>query len=140
MPPVGTVKGMSDNPKVWPTLVYKDGPAAIQFLIDALGFEKVAAYPGEDEASIAHAELRWPPGGGVMLSSGRNMDDAFGDLAGRVMSVYLVSDDPDGLFERASAAGAEVIRPLRDEDYGSRGFSIRDPEGNLWSIGTYRGE
>jgi uncharacterized glyoxalase superfamily protein PhnB len=56
------------------------------------------------------------------------------------MSVYLVSDDPDGLFERADAAGAEVIRPLRDEDYGSRGFSIRDPEGNLWSIGTYAGE
>ena len=135
-----TVKGMSDNPKVWPTLVYKDGPAAIQFLIDALGFEKVAVYPGEDETSIAHAQLRWPPGGGVMLSSGRSTDDVFGDLAGRVMSVYLVSDDPDGLFERASAAGAEVIRPLRDEDYGSRGFSIRDPGGNLWSIGTYAGE
>ena len=131
---------MSDNPKVWPTLVYKDGPAAIQFLIDALGFEKVAVYAGEDETSIAHAELRWPPGGGVMLSSGRSMDDVFGDLAGRAMSVYLVSDDPDGLFERASAACAEVIRPLRDEDYGSRGFSIRDPEGNLWSIGTYAGE
>jgi uncharacterized glyoxalase superfamily protein PhnB len=131
---------MTDNPKVWPTLVYKDGPAAIQFLIDALGFEKVAVYAGEDETSIAHAELRWAPGGGVMLSSGRGTDDVFGDLAGRAMSVYLVSDDPDGLFERASAAGAEVIRPLRDEDYGSRGFSIRDPEGNLWSIGTYAGE
>ncbi len=41
---------------------------------------------------------------------------------------------------RATAAGAEVVRELKDEDYGSRGFSVRDPEGNLWSFGTYRGE
>ncbi len=47
---------------------------------------------------------------------------------------------PDALFERATAAGAEVVRGLEDEDYGSRGFSVRDPEGNLWSFGTYRGE
>jgi len=50
-----------------------------------------------------------------------------------------VTDDPDGAFERATAAGAELVRPLRDEDYGSRGFSIRDPEGNILSFGTYRG-
>jgi uncharacterized glyoxalase superfamily protein PhnB len=54
--------------------------------------------------------------------------------------VYIVCDDPDSLFERATGAGAEVVRGLRDEDYGSRGFTVRDPEGNLWSFGTYRGE
>ncbi|MFR9750988.1 VOC family protein [Nocardia sp. 004] len=47
--------------------------------------------------------------------------------------------DPDALFARATAAGAEVVRDLRDEDYGSRGFTVRDPEGNLWSFGTYWG-
>jgi uncharacterized glyoxalase superfamily protein PhnB len=41
---------------------------------------------------------------------------------------------------RATAAGAEVVRELRYEDYGSLGFTVRDPEGNLWSFGTYRGE
>jgi hypothetical protein len=30
-------------------------------------------------------------------------------------------------------------RDAQDEDYGSRGFTARDPEGNLWSFGTYRG-
>ncbi len=54
-------------------------------------------------------------------------------------SVYAVTDDPDGLCARALAAGAEVVRPLQDTDYGSREFSVRDPEGNRWSFGTYRG-
>ena len=55
-------------------------------------------------------------------------------------SVYVVCDDPDALYARATAAGAEVIQELTDEDYGSRGFGVRDPEGNLWSFGTYSGE
>jgi uncharacterized glyoxalase superfamily protein PhnB len=54
-------------------------------------------------------------------------------------SIYVVTDAPDALFDRATAAGAEVVRELRDEEYGSRGFTVRDPEGNLWSFGTYRG-
>jgi uncharacterized glyoxalase superfamily protein PhnB len=53
-------------------------------------------------------------------------------------SVYLVVDDPDAHHERAKKAGAEIVRGLRDEDYGSRGYTARDPEGNLWSFGTYR--
>jgi uncharacterized glyoxalase superfamily protein PhnB len=53
---------------------------------------------------------------------------------------YVVTDDPDGLFAQATAAGAEVIMPLHDTDYGSRDFAVRDPEGNRWSFGTYRGE
>jgi uncharacterized glyoxalase superfamily protein PhnB len=38
------------------------------------------------------------------------------------------------------AAGAKVLREMRDEDYGSRGFTVTDPEGKVWSIGTYAGE
>ncbi|MCU1447975.1 MAG: putative enzyme related to lactoylglutathione lyase, partial [Acidimicrobiales bacterium] len=40
---------------------------------------------------------------------------------------------------RATKAGAEIVLPIKDEDYGSRGFTARDPEGNLWTFGTYRG-
>jgi uncharacterized glyoxalase superfamily protein PhnB len=53
-------------------------------------------------------------------------------------SVYVVVDDPDGHYERAKAAGVKIRRELRDEDYGSRGYSAEDPEGNVWSFGTYR--
>ena len=47
---------------------------------------------------------------------------------------------PDALYERVTAAGADIIRKPGDTDYGSREFALRDPEGNLWSFGTYRGE
>lgn len=45
--------------------------------------------------------------------------------------------DPDGHYERARAADAEIVRELADQPYGSREYSARDPEGNLWSFGTY---
>jgi uncharacterized glyoxalase superfamily protein PhnB len=61
-------------------------------------------------------------------------------LVGGLHSIYVVTGDPDGLYARATAAGAEILQGLRDEHHGSGGFSVRDPEGNLWSFGTYRGE
>jgi uncharacterized glyoxalase superfamily protein PhnB len=125
---------------VWPTLVYHDGQEAIRFLTEGLGFTLVATYPGEAEGSIAHAELRWPKGGGVMVSSVDRGASEFDVLADHAASTYLVHDDPDGLFERATAAGGKVVRGLRDEDYGSRGFTVTDQEGNFWSVGTYKGE
>jgi uncharacterized glyoxalase superfamily protein PhnB len=66
-------------------------------------------------------------------------DSVFGRMKPGATSIYVVTDAPDALFERATAAGAEVVRGLKDEDYGSRGFTVRDPEGMLWSFGTYRG-
>jgi uncharacterized glyoxalase superfamily protein PhnB len=131
---------MSDNTTyVWPVLSYRDAPAGIGFLTTAFGFEEQAVYARDDDASvIEHAELGWPLGGGVMLGSAGKDDSPFGRRRLGNDSVYLVCDDPDDLFARATAAGAEVVRGLRDEDYGSRGFTVRDPEGNLWSFGTYR--
>jgi len=37
----------------------------------------------------------------------------------------------------SDAAGAEVVIEIKDEDYGGRGCSCRDPEGNVWSFGSY---
>lgn len=125
---------------VWPTLVYRDGQAALRFLTDGLGFVLAMSAPGRSEGSIAHAELSWPVGGGVMISSSDSEENEFDRLADQVASIYLVHDDPDPLLDRAVASGATVVRGLRDEDYGSRGFTVADPEGNFWSVGTYRGE
>ena len=126
---------------VWPCVNYRDAPAAIHFLVDVLGFEERCAYRAEgNDDVVVHAELRWPEGGGVMLGSAERGEGEFSDRPTGASSVYVVTDEPDALYARATAAGAEVVRGLRDEDYGSRGFSVRDPEGNLWSFGTYRGE
>lgn len=121
---------------VWPCLTYADAPGAIRFLVEAFGFVETLVVPGGQDREIAHAELRWPEGGSVMLgSSGEGSE--FAQLTRS--SNYVVTDHPDELFKRATEAGAPVVRELRDEDYGSRGFTVRDPEGNLWSFGTYRG-
>lgn len=125
---------------IWPVLIYKDGPAAIRFLVDAFGFEEAAVYTDEkDESIVVHAELRWPRGGGVMLGSVGVGEEPFKNRPTGTASTYVVTDDPDALYGRATAAGADIARELRDEDYGSRGFTARDPEGNLWSFGTYAG-
>ena len=124
---------------IWPALRYADARAAIRFLVDAFGFEEVASYPGETDDVVAHAELRGPSGGGVMLGSASRSDSAIAELPAGVGSVYTVIDDPDTLFARATAAGATVIRELTDQDYGSREFTVRDPEGVFWSFGTYGG-
>lgn len=55
-------------------------------------------------------------------------------------AVYVVVDDPVAVWARARQLAAEVVRPMEDTDYGSRGFSIADSEGNRWSFGTYAGE
>lgn len=134
---------MSENTHatVWPILCYRDARAAIEFLAKAFGFEERAVYARDDDPSIVeHAEMRWPPGGGVMFGTAAKDDSEFGRRLPGNDAVYVVCDDPDALFERATAAGAEVVRAPRDESYGSRGFTVRDPGGVLWSFGTYRGE
>ena len=126
---------------VWPVLSYRDAGAALEFLTKAFGFEERACYAREDDPSIVeHAEMRWPLGGGIMFGTAGKDDGPFGQRTPGNDSVYVVCEDPDRLFEQAVAAGAEVVRGLKDEDYGSRGFTVRDPEGNLWSFGTYAGE
>ena len=126
---------------VWPVLSYRNARAALEFLAKAFGFEERACYTREDDPSIVeHAEMRWPLGGGIMFGTAGKDDGPFGQRTPGNDSVYVVCEDPDRLFEQAVAAGAAVVRGLTDEDYGSRGFTVRDLEGNLWSFGTYAGE
>jgi uncharacterized glyoxalase superfamily protein PhnB len=125
-------------PQVWPTLRANDARALIKFLVEAFGFEETAVY-GEGDR-VDHAQLSWPLGGGIMLGSAdRGPDDQWA-LPPGTFGAYVVADDIDALHERAAKAGAQIIRPPPDTDYGSLEFAARDPEGNLWSFGTYRGE
>lgn len=133
---------MNDAPvAVWPILTYRDAPAAVAFLTEAFGFTAAAVFTRDGDPSvIEHGELRWPGGGGIMLGSAGKDDTEFGRRLPGNDAVYLVCADPDAAFARATAAGATAVRGLAEEDYGSRGFTVRDPEGILWSFGTYAGE
>ncbi|GAA1982887.1 VOC family protein [Catenulispora subtropica] len=129
-----TTTGQTPAPQVWPTLRARDAHALIAFLSDAFGFVPTVVYAEGD--TVSHAELAWPEGGGIMLGSVR--EDAWALEAGS-FGAYVVTDKTDELHARAKAAGAEIIKEPFVTDYGSRDFQARDPEGNRWSFGTYRG-
>jgi uncharacterized glyoxalase superfamily protein PhnB len=125
---------------VIPALQYQDAPAAIEFLCQAFGFERKAVYEGKG-GTIEHAELTL---GNGMIMLGSVKDTDYGKLlvrprnaGGVTMSVYVVVQDPDAHFARAKAAGAEIAREPVTQDYGGRDYTCRDPEGNVWSFGTY---
>ncbi|MET0320018.1 MAG: VOC family protein [Duganella sp.] len=126
---------------VVPCLRYRDAPAAIRWLSDTFGFEPQLVVPNDD-GTIAHAQLTFG-NGMIMLSSVFNTE--FGRLmkqpaeVGRFVtqSIYLVVNDADHVYGRVLESGADVLLEIKDEDYGGRGFTCRDPEGHLWSIGTY---
>jgi uncharacterized glyoxalase superfamily protein PhnB len=120
---------------IYPSLRYHDARAAIDWLAEAYGFETKEVH-ADGEGVVHHAELRGF-GGIVMLGTEpQGGDPKWGDHAGQSW-LYLSTDDPDALHDRAVAAGATIVRELQDTDYGSREFSSRDLEGNVWSFGTY---
>jgi uncharacterized glyoxalase superfamily protein PhnB len=117
---------------IYACLRYRDCPAAIDFLVDAFGFERVVVY--EDDGVVQHAELRL---GDSMVMLGSDRDDGVHGNRVGLGWTYIGIAGTDALFERAKAAGAEVIREPFDTDYGSRDFTVRDFEGNTWMVGTY---
>jgi hypothetical protein len=79
---------------------------------------------------------RSTPGNGiVMLGSSRPDAPATRGGGG---GIYVVVIDPDAHCARARDAGAEILREPFDTDYGSRDYSAKDPEGNVWHFGTYQ--
>jgi uncharacterized glyoxalase superfamily protein PhnB len=126
---------------VMPALRYRNAPAAIEWLCKVIGFEKKAVYEGP-AGTIGHAELTLGSG---MIMLGSQKDDEYGkgfktpdELSGvETRTAYIVVPDADAVFARAQAAGATMVRPIQNTDYGSREFAVKDPEGHSWSVGTY---
>jgi uncharacterized glyoxalase superfamily protein PhnB len=125
-----------------PCLRYRDAPAAIDWLCRVFGFEKHLVVPN-DAGGIAHAQLVL--GAGMVMLGSTSHDNAYGQLVkqpdevggAQTQTSYLVVPDADAVYARVKAAGATISLEIKDEDYGGRGFSCFDPEGHLWSVGTY---
>jgi uncharacterized glyoxalase superfamily protein PhnB len=120
---------------------YRNAAAAIEWLCNVLGFARHAVYAGAD-GSIQHAELTLGSG---MIMLGSIRDNEFGrhmkqpdEIGGaETRSEYLIVSDADEVYRRVKAAGAEIVIDIKDEGYGGRGFTCRDPERRIWSVGTY---
>ena len=128
---------MTEAPRIYPTFRYRDAPAMIDWLCKAFGFEVNAKYMDGDK--VGHAQLSL---GSSMIMLGSVRDDDYGRIVGGPVreggkSTYIAVNDTDEAFTRAEKAGATILEEPTDRDYGSREFMCADPEGNVWSFGTY---
>jgi uncharacterized glyoxalase superfamily protein PhnB len=132
----------SAGPTVTPSVYYHDAARAIRWLTEVIGFRLVSRYDAPDGA-IRFAELVWRTG--VVFVSSRPAGSNPWSRVGPA-SIALVAEDVaavDRLYARAVKAGAEIVRPVHDAftpafPEGSHQFDLRDPEGNLWTIGTFQ--
>ena len=123
-----------------PGMRYRDAPAAIEWLRNTFGFSRNLVVPGPGD-TIAHAQLVLGDG---MIMLGSVADDDYGQMVktpqeagGNTQSAYVVVDEIDAHYQRAMAAGAEIVMEIADQEYGGRLYSAKDPEGYLWNFGSY---
>ena len=125
-----------------PSVRYRDAHAAIEWLVRVFGFTKQAVYEGPD-GLVMHAQLTY--GGGMLMLGSVQKAGEFNrvmaqpdEVGGReTAALCLVVKDCEAMFAAAQAAGAEIVQPLKQPEYGGKAFACKDPEGHVWWVGTY---
>lgn len=123
---------------VTPYLTVKDATSAIEFYKKAFDAKELFRF-GAPDGKIAHAELQIGSSR-IMLSDefpemGARSPEAFG---GSPMGLHLYVEDVDALFARAIAAGGKEEQAVKDQFYGDRSGTLRDPFGHQWTISTHK--
>ncbi len=129
------------NATIIPTLRYEKAKEAIEWLCLAFGFQTHLVVPGDGD-TIAHAQLTL---GNAMIMLGSTAEDEYGNwvksplnFAGvNTQAPYIILEEIDQHYQKAIEAGAEILIEIKDEDYGGRVYSCRDPEGHIWNFGSY---
>lgn len=124
-----------------PALKYADAPAAIEWLCRVLGFEKKLVVPGENN-TIIHAQLQLGAG---LIMLGNSSDDEYGkhiktpnEINGvNTQTPFVYIEEIEAHYNNAVEQNADILIPLREEEYGGKYYLCKDPEGYLWSIGSY---
>lgn len=122
------------KPTIFPVFRYNDARAAIDWLIQAFGFQKIAEVDGPN-GTIAHAEVQFGPSVvGISSAMPPTSNNPWSHVR---QGIYISVAEIDAHYDQARRAGADIVMPIRDMDYGSREYSARDTEGFLWGFGTY---
>ena len=116
------------------TLYVRGGARAVEFYKNAFGAVELFRHDGEDGSVIAQLGIGdrdfW-----VTDESVEFKNFSPDSLSGGTVNMVLTVDDPHAVFDRAVAAGAKVVCPVRDERYGWRIGKLEDPFGHKWEIG-----
>jgi PhnB protein len=126
----------STLPAVTPYLCARGAAQAIEFYKQVFGAIETGRID-EPDGRIGHAEIR--VGGAPIFIA-----DEFPEigvlsphsLGGSPVTIHLMVEDVDAVAERAAAAGATLLRPVADQDYGHRNAKLADPFGHIWMIST----
>ena len=123
---------------VTPYLIVRDAAAAIEFYKRAFGATELLRMEGPG-GKIGHAEIRIGDSP-VMLAGEFPEMGTVGpqSLGGTPVSLLIYVADVDAAAERAVAAGAKVMRPVKDQFYGDRSGTFADPFGHVWTIATHK--
>ena len=125
---------------IFPILRYTDARAAIRWLCEAFGFVELFSVPESGEY-VRHAQLKL--GTNIIMLGSIRPDDGMTSprvLGGATQAICVYINDPDTHCERARAAGAKVLAPPENSDFGARGYHALDLEGHPWTFGTFRPE
>lgn len=130
-----------EKPTIIPTMRYEDGNAAIKWLCDYLGFKEHAVFRNE-EGRVIHAQLVY---GNGMIMVGERIKSEFdqyvkvpSEIEGfNTQSAYLIVEEIDAHYQKAKEGKAEIVLPLKEEEYGGKSYTCKDPEGYLWNFGNY---
>jgi PhnB protein len=123
---------------VTPYLIVSGAAKALDFYKQAFNAEERMRMPGPG-GKIMHAEIQIGDSM-IMLSEefpemGAKSPQTIG---GSPVGICLYVQNVDAMFKQALAAGAKEERPVKDQFYGDRSGTLRDPFGHQWTIATHK--
>jgi PhnB protein len=120
-----------------PYLIIKGAAKAIEFYKKAFGAAEMMRMTQPD-GRVGHAEIKIGDSPIMLADEFPEMGARSPQsLGGSPVSILLYVQDVDALTSSAIAAGAKVIRPVKDQFYGDRSGSLEDPFGHQWHIATH---
>ena len=123
-------------PTLIPSLSCHDATAALEWLSEAFGFTTTVDYRDPD-GSVMHAEMCLGNGAIMLGTSIPAQPGGSNRLAAVEQGIYVYVTDVDAPYRCAASAGANIVFPPEDSEWGSRRYRALDPEGHEWSVGNY---
>jgi uncharacterized glyoxalase superfamily protein PhnB len=116
---------------ITPYLLYEDVGGALKWLAKAFGFQKSGPQMSGPDGKINHAAMKL--GDDVIMMGCPGPKYKNPRRLGQVtQNLYVIVDDVDRHFKRASKAGATILEEPNDQPYGQRRYGAADPEGHHW--------